>query len=143
MTLRKILIGLGLLIVFLPYIGFPQTFDTIVSTAAGLIIVLLLSFSHRGGKLAHFSSSENVDASPAITEDPREVHIERVEVSRTSEVRVAPVGTGYGEGRKMIPGPERATPVVGTETVIDKKVMVVRRRQKKAETDIEPPEGYS
>lgn len=64
--LRKILIGLGAVVTLLPYLGFPATVDTVISTAVGLMIISLLMFG-RKIKAQH-------DASETMTETPRPIH---------------------------------------------------------------------
>ncbi len=45
--LRKILIGLGVLITILPLLGFPSAIDAIIATTAGFLIVVLLLLTRR------------------------------------------------------------------------------------------------
>lgn len=109
--LRKILIGLGLLIAFLPYLGFPQSFDAIISTTAGLLIVLLLVLSRKsgqstGGKFSRFSFS-------GLSEAPHPLHIDRAE-EKAPSLR-----------RESIPQVQKS--VVGAETHVEDKIAAVVR----------------
>lgn len=117
--LRRILISLGLLIAFLPYLGFPHSWQAIISTVAGLIIVTLLLFSRRGKVRRGLvvSPDQHDDESKAL-------HVEHVEIEDRPEVHVE---------REVVIDSAALSSEEGVKTTVEKKVTVERRRRK---TDI-------
>ena len=111
--LRKILISLGLLVTLLPYLGFPAAVDTVISTASGLMIIFLLTF---GRKIKpHHEVSENV------TEAPHRLHVERLEVDDAPQMHIE---------KQTIVDTEEIEESPDTETTIEKKTTVIRKRRR-------------
>lgn len=111
--LRKILIGLGLLVTILPYLGFPAAVDTVVSTAAGLMIIFLLTFGRK--VRPHHEVSENV------TEAPHRLHVERLEVDDAPQMHIE---------KQITVDTEEIEESPDTETTIEKKTTVTRKRRR-------------
>jgi membrane protein implicated in regulation of membrane protease activity len=110
--LRRILIFLGLVIAVLPYLGFPYDWQSIASTSIGLLIVSILMFSRRPRrKETEFPQKE----------EGRALHVERMEVVERPEMHVE---------RETVIDTERTEGPRDTETTVEKKVTVVRRRRK-------------
>ncbi|OGZ19917.1 MAG: hypothetical protein A2494_03655 [Candidatus Lloydbacteria bacterium RIFOXYC12_FULL_46_25] len=122
--LRKILIGLGLLVTILPYLGFPAAVDTVVSTAAGLMIIFLLTFGRK--VRPHHEVSENV------TEAPHRLHVERLEVDDAPQMHIE---------KQITVDTEEIEESPDTETTIEKKTTVTRKRRRAvdANTSFIPP----
>ncbi len=89
--LRTILMLLGLLVSFLPYLGFPYEWNRFVWTIAGLLIFFLVFFSRRGGvvpssvkEMLHMQSgTRSLHVERREVEDRPEVHVEREVVAET------------------------------------------------------------
>ena len=119
MMLRRILIGLGLLVTLLPYLGFPTAMDTVISTTTGLLIVFLLAFGRK--VKARHEVRENV------TESPHHVHVERLEVDDASRVHIE---------KETIVDTEEIDESPNTETTIEKKTTVTRKRHRPVDTNV-------
>lgn len=123
--LRKILIGLGLLVTILPYLGFPAAVDTVVSTGAGLMIIFLLTFGRK--VRPHHEVSENV------TEAPHRLHVERLEVDDVPQMHIE---------KQTIVDTEEIEESPDTETTIEKKTTVTRKRRRSVDANASLiPEG--
>lgn len=122
--LRKILIGLGILVTLLPYLGFPASIDMVISTASGLLIVSLLMFGRKSR--SHHEVSENV------TEAPHHLHVERLEVEDAPRVHIE---------KQIIVDTEEVDESPDTETTIEKKTTVTRRRHHSSRRDEALPGG--
>ncbi len=70
--LRNLLMILGLLVSFLPYLGFPYEWNRFVWTTAGLLIFFMVFFSRRGAAVS--SSLKDVFH---MQNDTRSLHVER------------------------------------------------------------------
>ena len=113
--LRKILIALGLLVMLLPYLGFPSSIDTVLYTASGLMIIFLLTFGRK--VKPHHEVRENV------TEAPHRLHVERIEVDDAPQVHIE---------KETIVDTEEIAESPDVETTIEKKTTVTRKRRHSA-----------
>lgn len=112
--LRKLLIGIGFVIIFLPHLGLPHTWQAVISTCTGLVMIGMLFLSRRP-KITH-EMSEHPDGTP------RTLHVERTEVEERPEVRIE---------RETIVDTEESKDQSDTETTIEKQTTIVRRRKKR------------
>ena len=132
MTLRKILIGLGLLIAFLPYLGFPQSFDTVVGTASGLLIVLLLALSRKDlpDRFRH-----SVDKFAQLTRRGQE----KQEFPASEKLSIEKPRAPF-EQRTIVE--QRISAIVGTETAVEKEELQRQPalRRKKPRVNVGLPE---
>jgi type III secretory pathway component EscV len=117
--LRRLLITFGLLIAFLPYLGFPHTWQSVISTVVGFAIVATLLLSRRK-KAPRLSDDEQ------STEEGKSLHVERMEIEERPEVHVE---------RETIIDTAETQETPDTATTIEQKVTVVRRRRKKTVAD--------
>src|SRR3989344_8430367 len=126
MPLRTILIGLGILIAILPYLGFPSWFNAAVYTLAGLGIVFLLTLFQK--IRTRWEAKVGGDGTPPRPErDPRVLHVTRKEVEEYPYLHVEkettldlPVQSQTQAGTKhILESPDE-------DTTIEKKVTVVR-----------------
>lgn len=114
--LRNILMFLGLLVSFLPYLGFPYEWNRFVWTIAGLLIFFVVFFSRKGGVVPSLLR-EALHMQGAS----RALHVERSEVGISPEV--------YIEREVTIDTtPENDTEMF--ETVTEKKITVKRKHRK-------------
>lgn len=96
MSVRKILIWLGIFIALLPYLGFPSWFDAMLNTFAGLAIVFFLLM----GKSMKPTSSTAATATPASPERPnetKELRVKRSVGKNAAPMRVEKPETFGGE----------------------------------------------
>ena len=70
--LRNLLMLLGLLVAFLPYLGFPYEWNRFVWTTAGLLVFFMVFFSRRG-----VSVSSSIKEVFHMQNDTRSLHVER------------------------------------------------------------------
>ena len=122
--LRKILIALGVIVTLLPYLGFPSSVDTVISTAAGLLIIFFLTIGRRV-KPRH-EVSEN------ITEAPHRLHVERTEVDDAPQMHIE---------KQTIVDTEEIEESPDVETTIEKKTTVTRKRRHSINANTMIPEG--
>ena len=124
---RNIVMLLGLLVAFLPYLGFPYEVDKWIWTFAGFAIVTILFFSKRSRTRRevhqHTEQSEESEGGK-----PRALHIERTEVEDRPRMHLE---------RKTIVDTERRHEDDNTDTLVEKKMTVVRRRRQKSEASTE------
>ncbi len=113
--LRNILMLLGFLVVLLPYIGLPYEYDKWLDTFAGFAIIVIVYFSKR--------SRVRREVTQEFEETPRALHVERTEVEDRPRMHLE---------RKTVVDTERRHEAPNTDTLIEKKVTVVRRRRQKA-----------
>ncbi len=114
---RSILMILGLLVAFLPYLGFPYEFDRWVWTFAGTAIVVILFFTQR--------SRVRREVTEQVETSPRSLHVERMEVEDRPRMHLE---------RKTVVDSERRHEEPNTDTLVEKKVTVIRRRRQKTDT---------
>jgi hypothetical protein len=141
---RKILIFLGLLVALLPYLGFPYDYNKWVWTTAGFLIVFLVLLPRtpkirrleerfdamsRSSRVSQEDGGEgepqrSLHVEQRETEDRGGVHIERETIVDTKHI-------------------EESLPPVSPDvidTIVERKVSVVRRRKKAEST---PPSTFS
>ena len=117
--LRKILIGIGIFIAVLPYLGFPHAWQVVMDTLAGLGIVGLLTLSRRPRQhnfVREFSGEEN-----GI------LHVERHEVQETPTLHIE---------RDVVTETTSAPMGVEGEATIERQVTVSRKRRRKSEDGV-------
>lgn len=122
--LRKILIGLGVVVTLLPYLGFPSSVDTVIYTTAGLLIIFLLTIGRR--VRPHHEVSENV------TEAPHRLHVERTEVDDAPLMHIE---------KQTIVDTEEIEESPDVETTIEKKTTVTRKRRRPSDAHTAISEG--
>ena len=114
--LRRILISLGLIIAFLPWLGFPHSWQAVISTVTGFSIVLLLLLSRR------IRSHQNETGLVRNKEgEGKALHVEHIEIIDRPEMHVE---------RETIVETETTHESPSTETVIERRATVTRRRRK-------------
>lgn len=118
---------LGLLVAFLPYLGFPYEVDKWIWTFAGFAIVAILFFSKRSRvkREVHQHSEESEEKEGGR---PRALHVERTEVEDRPRMHLE---------RKTVVDTERRHEDDNTDTLVEKKMTVIRRRRPKPETSTE------
>lgn len=128
---RKILIFLGLLVALLPYLGFPYDYNKWVWTAAGFLIVFLVllprtpkikRFEERLDEMSKFSRGDDEGR-----EVPRSLHVERSETEDTGGVHIERQTI---VDRKHTEGPPSGMGGPVSDTLVERKISVVRRRKK-------------
>ena len=72
MTLDVLIMGTGALVAFLPFLGFPTEWDTVIFVILGVIVVLLGIVVRRRG----FMRRNLVPKSSPIVEERTDVHAE-------------------------------------------------------------------
>lgn len=117
--LRKILIGLGLLVTLLPYLGFPDVVDTVISTASGLMIISLLMFG-RKMKAQH-------EVSETVTEAPRHIH---------AHFRASDVPHQLHIKKQIATDIEESPAIVPT---LGKITNFTRKRRRQSDANVTPP----
>lgn len=126
---------LGLLVAFLPYLGFPYEVDKWIWTFAGFAVVAILFFSKRSRvrREVNQHTEESVETEGGR---PRALHVERTEVEDRPRMHLE---------RKTIVDTEHRHEDDNTDTMVEKKMTVVRRRRQKFETSTEeyPKENTS
>ena len=125
--LRNILMFLGLLVSFLPYLGFPYDWNRFVWTTAGLSIFFLVFFSRRG-RVAPRSIQEVFH----VENDTRSLHVERNEVKDRPLVHIE---------RDVIVDTTRENETDDIVTVIEKSVTVKRKSRKHLDEHTNMNEG--
>lgn len=145
---RKILIFLGLLVALLPYLGFPYDYNKWIWTTAGFLIVFLLllprtpkirRLEDRLDEMSHLSRTSHTDM--AESEAPRSLHVERRETEDRGGVRIERqtiVDTKRTEKTLSPASPTFPGSSDITDTIVERKVSVVRRR-KKSDNGTPPP----
>lgn len=113
MTLRGILITLGLVVAVLPYAGIPYSIAHWVYTFSGFSVVFLLTVSKK--ERGRSDARRDEDA-------PRSLHVERTEVEDYPRVHIE---------RSITTDTERVEETPNTETEIEKTITVVRRKKRK------------
>lgn len=118
---------LGLLVAFLPYLGFPYEVDKWIWTFAGFAIVAILFFSKRSRvrREVHQLSEESEAKEGG---KPRALHVERTEVEDRPRMHLE---------RKTVVDTERRHEDDNTDTLVEKKMTVIRRRRQKPEGSTE------
>ncbi len=119
--LRNVIIAIGLIVALVPYLGFPQSIDTIILTTLGLTLVVLTLLARR--KLKRRRWDDRVEESDTA---PKVLHVERTEVTDTPTVHIERVVTV-----------DQATEVAqsGEETIVEEKKTVVKRRKRKPKAE--------
>ena len=125
--LRNILMFLGLLVSFLPYLGFPYEWNRFVWTTAGLLIFFLVFFSRRG-RVAPRSIQEVFHAE----NDTRSLHVERHEVKDRPLVHIE---------RDITVDTTRENETDDIVTVTEKSVTVKRKSRKQQDEHMPMKEG--
>ena len=87
MSVRKILIVLGIIVALSPYLGFPSWVDTVVNTFAGLAIVFFLLMK-KSAKLSVPTDSVPIDASSERSNEEKELRVKRGADKNSSPVRM-------------------------------------------------------
>lgn len=124
--LRHIMISLGFLVTFLPYLGFPHSWQMVITTTSGFLIVMLLMFSRRG-------KIRRTQVESSSLPEETSLHVEHLEIEERPEVHVEREIYIDSTGEKT---------VQGVETKVEKKVTVSRRRRKDEKKDeIIPSDG--
>lgn len=141
---RKILIFLGLLVALLPYLGFPYDYNKWVWTTAGFLIVFLVLLPRTpktrrlDERFDTMSRSSRISQEDGGESEPqRSLHVERRETEDRGGVRIereAIVDTKHIEESLPPVSPDTI------DTVVERKVSVVRRRKKAGST---PPPTFS
>lgn len=142
---RKILIFLGLLVALLPYLGFPYDYNKWIWTTAGFLIVFLLllprtpkirKLEDRLDEMSHLSRTppSGTDESEA----PRSLHVERRETEDRGGVHIERQTTVDTKRTEKTPSPAGSAYSDVTDTIVERKVSVVRRR-KKSDNGTPPP----
>lgn len=126
--LRKILIVLGLLVAAIPYLGFPQAWDTVLFTAIGFSIMLLVFMSRRSSRRREGEELSVQDERETASEEeaPRALHVEHTEVEERPNVHIE---------RETMVDTACVAESPDTETTIEQQVTVTRRRRKKPSAD--------
>jgi len=139
---RKILIFLGLLVALLPYLGFPYDYNKWIWTTAGFLIVFLLllprtpkirRLEDRLDEMSHLSRTSHTDI--VESEAPRSLHVERRETEDRGGVHIERQTTVDTKRTEKTPSPAYSDV---TDTIVERKVSVVRRR-KKSDNGTPPP----
>src|SRR3989338_10616138 len=86
MSVRKILIVLGVVVALSPYLGFPSWVDAAVNTFAGLAIVFFLLMK-KSAKLSVPTDSAPIDASLERSNEEKELRVKRGASKNSSPVR--------------------------------------------------------
>ncbi len=123
--LRNILIGLGFFIAILPYVGFPYSWHSVLSSLSGLAIIFLLMLTRRRTFRTETSIPEEI---------PQSLHVERKETSERHDMHVE---------REIVIDTERMPLTPGSEMVVEKKITVERRRRKKVDPEDNQSEATS
>jgi hypothetical protein len=125
--LRRILMILGFVVLLTPQVGLPESYDTVIYTFAGVLIVFLLFMSrprvHRETRAV--TAEQDIEISHEQTPDPatpRALHVERTEVEERPNLHIE---------RETIVDTENVNEDPNTDTTIEKKMTVIRRRRKK------------
>ena len=124
---RNIVMLLGLLVAFLPYLGFPYEVDKWIWTFAGFAIVAILFFSKRS-RIRREVNQHTEESVERENGRPRALHVERTEVEDRPRMHLE---------RKTVVDTERRHEEDNTDTLVEKKMTVVRRRRQKSETGVE------
>lgn len=114
--LRRLLIALGLLVAFLPYLGIPHTWQSVISTVVGFLIVGVLLLSRRK------KTSRTEEDALVRNDESKALHVERMEIIERPEVHVE---------RETIIDTAETQESPDTATTVEQKVTVLRRRRKK------------
>ncbi len=134
---RKILIFLGLLVALLPYLGFPYDYNKWVWTSAGFLIVFLVllprtpKIRRLEDRLDEMSQMTRGQRGNTENDIPRSLHVERRETEDKGEVHIE---------RETVVDTQRTLESPTRDTIVERKISVVRRR-KKAESA--PQSTYS
>ena len=124
---RNVVMLLGLLVAFLPYLGFPYEVDKWIWTFAGFAIVTILFFSKRS-RIRREVRQHTEESAEREGGRPRAQHVERTEVEDRPSMHLE---------RKTIVDTERRHEDDNTDTLVEKKMTVVRRRRQKSEASRE------
>lgn len=124
---RNVVMLLGLLVAFLSYLGFPYDVDKWIWTFAGFAIVAILFFSKRSRVKLDINqhTEESVETEGGR---PSTLYVERTEVEDRPRMHLE---------RKTIVDTERRHEDDNTDTLVEKKMTVIRRRRQKPETSTE------
>lgn len=126
--LRQMLIALGFLVVTIPYLGFPQAWDTVLLTVIGFLIMLLV-FVSRGPSPRRDDTPSVSEERPVLSREgaPRALHVEHTEVEERPDVRIE---------RETVVDTARVAESSDTETTIEQKMTMTRRRRKKSSDNL-------
>jgi len=113
--LKNILIGLGVFVATLPYLGFPSWIDTTLFTLAGLTIIFLLTVFQK--RRIHHEVSEKRNEAPDLEEEPRTLYVKRREVEDHPNFHVE---------KETTLDTEHTEESSGLDTAVEKKVATVR-----------------
>ena len=116
--LRNLLMLLGLLVAFLPYLGFPYEWNRFVWTTAGLLVFFMVFFSRRG-----VSVSSSIKEVFHMQNDTRSLHVERREVEDRPEVHIE---------REMTIDTTPENGIDELEMTTEKSVTIKRKHRKQA-----------
>lgn len=122
---RNVVMLLGLLVAFLPYLGFPYEIDKWIWTFTGFAIVAILFFSKRS-RVRREVSQHSEESGERENGRPHALHVERTEVEDRPRMHLE---------RKTVVDTERRHEDDNTDTLVEKKITVVRRRRQKPEMD--------
>jgi hypothetical protein len=100
MSVRKILIGLGIFVALLPYLGLPSEFDTLLSTLVGLVIVALLLI-RKSAKIV--DAVDTAQVRPSIEKELRVKHSAGKSTLNTRTEK----STGFDAGRGVVASPQK------------------------------------
>ena len=107
---------IGFLVACLPYLGLPHSWQAVISTVLGFMIIGVLLLARR-------RKSAPASVLPAErAQEGRSLHVERMEVVERPEVHVE---------RETIIDTAQVHENTETETTVEKKVTVLRKRKKK------------
>ncbi len=136
MSLRKILISLGVLIAALPYLGLPSWIDTTLYTLSGLTIVFLLTIWKRGGR-EHKVTEEKSEIVPRKKGEPRALHVKRREVENYPEMHVEKETT-FGKLSASTLDTEHIEESLDEDAIVEKKITVTHTKKRKISDDTSP-----
>ena len=122
---RNVVMLLGLLVALLPNLGFPYEVDKWIWTFAGFAIVGILFFSKRG-RIRREVNQHTEESAEKDGGRPRALHVERTEVEDRPRMHLE---------RKTVVDTERRHEDDNTDTMVEKKITVVKRRRQKTEVD--------
>lgn len=133
---RNILIVLGFVVVLIPHLGFPQTWDTVFFTVIGLAIMFLVFMSRPADqqkeKEAPIASDKHrMETMEVVDRMPQTLDVDHIETAEEANVRIE---------RETILDAGYSVPPLVTETTIEQRVLVTKKRRKNPRID---PETFS
>lgn len=118
---RNIVMTLGLIVALLPFLGLPYELSRWVWTFAGFAIVVILFFSKRSRVRREVNQHSEISGEG---DAPRALHVERMEIEDRPRMHLE---------RKTVVDTMRRHEDANTDTLVEKKTTVVRRRRQKAD----------